>query len=63
MYRNILQTIEDIEIWPVIGLVIFFIFFLVVVFRVMRTDKNFIDKMKHLPFDDSEKPGDEITNM
>ena len=55
MYRNILQSIEDIEIWPIIGLVIFFIFFLVVLIVVLRTDKKFDEKMKNLPLEDSPK--------
>lgn len=53
MYRNILQSIEDIQVWPIIGLVIFFVFFVVVVIRVLKTDKAFTEKMKNLPFDDS----------
>ncbi len=53
MYKNILQSIENIEIWPLISLVIFFVFFLVILFRVFKSDKNFNDKMKNLPLDDS----------
>ena len=55
MYRNILQSIEDIEKWPVIGLIIFFVFFIVVLVRVFRTDKKFDEKMKNLPLEDSAK--------
>jgi len=55
MYRNILQSIEDIQKWPVIGLVIFFVFFIVVLIRVLRTDKKFDEKMKNLPLEDSPK--------
>ena len=59
MYRNILQSMENIEIWPIIGLVIFFVCFLVVLIRVLRTDKKYNDKMKNLPFNDSPKTGKE----
>ena len=59
MYRNILQSIEDIEKWPVIGLVIFFVFFIVVLIRVLRSDKKYNDKMKNLPLDDSPNDANE----
>ena len=54
MYKNILQTIENVEIWPIISLVIFFLFFIGVLVYVLRTDNEFIRKMKELPLDDTE---------
>lgn len=51
MYKNVLQSIENIEIWPVISFVIFFIFFLCLLAWVFTTDKKFIEKMSALPFD------------
>ena len=51
MYKNVLQSIENIEIWPVISFVIFFVFFLCLLLWVFTTDKKFIDKMKSLPID------------
>ena len=52
MYKNILQTIENIEIWPVISLLIFFIFFLGVLIYVLKADKNYIKMMGELPMND-----------
>lgn len=54
MYKNVLQGIENIEIWPVISFVIFFVFFLCLLLWVFTTDKKFIDKMKSLPIDEKE---------
>lgn len=51
MYKNVLQSIENIEIWPVISFVIFFVFFLCLLLWVFTTDKKFIDKMKSMPID------------
>jgi cytochrome c oxidase cbb3-type subunit 4 len=51
MYKNVLQSIENIEIWPVISFVIFFVFFLCLLLWVFTTDKKFIDKMKNMPID------------
>lgn len=53
MYKNVLQSIENIQIWPVISFVIFFVFFLCLLLWVFTTDKKFIDKMKSMPIDDA----------
>jgi cytochrome c oxidase cbb3-type subunit 4 len=52
MYKNVLQSIENIEIWPVISFVIFFIFFLCLVLWAFTADKKFIEKMRSMPMDD-----------
>jgi hypothetical protein len=54
MYKNVLQSIENIQIWPVISFVIFFVFFLCLLLWVFTTDKKFIDKMKGLPIEEDE---------
>ena len=51
MYKNVLQSIDNIEIWPVISFVIFFLFFLCLLWWVFTADKKFIEKMGNLPFD------------
>jgi hypothetical protein len=54
MYKNVLQSIENIQVWPVISFVIFFVFFLCLLLWVFTTDKKFIEKMKAMPFDEKE---------
>lgn len=51
MYKNILQSIDNIAIWPVVSFVIFFVFFICLLWWVFSVDKNFITKMKQLPID------------
>lgn len=51
MYKNVLQSIDNIAIWPVISFVIFFIFFICLLWWVFSTDKKFIQAMKSLPFE------------
>jgi cytochrome c oxidase cbb3-type subunit IV len=51
MYKNVLQSIDNIAIWPVISFVIFFLFFICLLWWVFTTDRSFIDKMKGLPID------------
>jgi hypothetical protein len=54
MYKNILQGIENIEIWPVISFIIFFVFFIALLWWVITRDKEFIAKMKSMPIEDSD---------
>jgi cytochrome c oxidase cbb3-type subunit 4 len=56
MYKNVLQSIENIQVWPVISFVIFFVFFLCLLLWVFTTDEKFIDKMKGLPIEDNQTP-------
>jgi cytochrome c oxidase cbb3-type subunit IV len=51
MYKNILQGIDNIAIWPVVSFIIFFIFFMCLLWWVFSVDNKFIDKMKQLPMD------------
>ena len=56
MYKNVLQSIENIQVWPVISFVIFFLFFICLLWWVFTADRQHIDSMKRLPFD--ERPGE-----
>lgn len=52
MKKDILSSIENIEIYPIISLLIFVIFFVGMFIWVIRVDKKYIDHMKEMPFDD-----------
>jgi cytochrome c oxidase cbb3-type subunit IV len=53
MHRIIFENIENIAIWPIISLSIFFIFFLLLLWWVFTVDKKFIQEMEQLPFNSS----------
>lgn len=53
MYKNVLQGIDNIAIWPVISFVIFFLFFICLLWWVFSADKKLIKIMKEMPL---EKP-------
>ena len=57
MYKEILQSIEGVEIYPIISLIVFVVFFVVVTIWLIRMDKNYINEMKQLPLtnDDNNK--------
>ncbi|MBN8653622.1 MAG: cbb3-type cytochrome c oxidase subunit 3 [Cytophagales bacterium] len=52
MYKHVLQSIDNIAIWPVISFVIFFTFFIVLLWWVFTADKTFIREMSEKPLHD-----------
>lgn len=54
MYKNVLQNIEGIELFPLISFGIFFIFFVSLLIYIMKADKKFINEMKQMPLQVSE---------
>lgn len=59
MYKDILPHIERVAVWPIISLLIFFTFFIVLLWYVFTADKNFIHEMSKKPLHDgSEKSND-----
>jgi len=55
MYKDTLQNIDNVAIWPIISFVIFFLFFLFLLWWVFTADIAYIRRMKEMPFDDGEK--------
>ena len=48
MYKNVLQAIDGIEIYPIISFVIFFLFFLGLILYVILMDKKYVQTMSSL---------------
>ncbi|HEY3430013.1 MAG TPA: cbb3-type cytochrome c oxidase subunit 3 [Cyclobacteriaceae bacterium] len=63
MYKNVLQSITNIEIWPIISFVIFFIFFLCLLWWVFTVDKKVIAEMASMPIKDSDKDTDSKSKL
>jgi cytochrome c oxidase cbb3-type subunit 4 len=59
MYKDILQQIDSVEIWPIISLSIFFFFFLTLLGWALTAEKAYIQRMKQLPFDEAKAGGNE----
>lgn len=59
MYKNVLQNIDNIEIWPIISFVIFFLFFIILIWWVITADKKLIKRMSELPNDET-TPGQSL---
>ena len=52
MFKHYFEGIEYIAVGPIIGLVVFFVFFIVLVYLVVKADPGFISKMEKMPLDD-----------
>ncbi len=55
MFKKYFEGIENIEVGPIISLTIFFIFFLILLYRVFKMDKGAVKKLKDLPLDDNKE--------
>jgi len=49
-----LEQVENIEITTILSFVFFFIFFLAVLFHVLRTKTSYYDSVSNFPLDDGE---------
>jgi cytochrome c oxidase cbb3-type subunit IV len=56
MYKQVLERIDEIAMWPIISLIIFFSFFVGLIWWVIRLDKGHISKMENLPNEDDTIP-------
>ncbi len=49
MYRQYLESIAGVSIYPVISLIVFFLFFIVLIAYLIKTDKQHLDILSQLP--------------
>ncbi len=53
MIKEALQTVGSVEIYAVIGLMIFIVFFIAVIVWTVRLDKTYVQEMGELPLANS----------
>jgi len=51
MYREVLQSIKGVDVFAVIALIIFILFFVLVAVQLLRMDKDHLKKMAQLPLE------------
>lgn len=54
MYKNILQSIQGVEIYPLISMMIFFGLFVSVLVWFFRADKSHLKRMAEMPLETTE---------
>ncbi len=50
MLSNYLTSIEDVSVFPIIGLILFFAVFMGILFWVIKKDKPYMEKLANIPF-------------
>lgn len=60
MYKQVLQSIAGIDIYPVISLLIFFTFFMGLVVWMFKIKKSYLTKMSNLPIESSNDNSQEV---
>lgn len=60
MHKEVLRSIENVEIFPIISLIIFVLFFIGITIWALRVPKEEIDHMSSLPMDDNELTEDTL---
>jgi hypothetical protein len=60
MYKDILQSISGIELYAIVAMIIFILFFVGITIWVIKVDKNYIKKMSELPI---EEDNNKISNL
>lgn len=55
-FKTYLENIAGIDVYPLISLLLFVCFFVIVTIWVMMTNKNKIQYYKNIPFDNKKNP-------
>lgn len=53
--KNYMESIDGVAIYPIISLLVFFIFFVLLFWWVATAKKDYLQKMSHLPLDINDK--------
>lgn len=55
MYKDVLRSIAEIELFPIIGIVLFMGFFLIISIYAIRMSKKEVEKLENIPFESEEE--------
>ncbi|MCT4589418.1 MAG: hypothetical protein N4A71_16455 [Carboxylicivirga sp.] len=55
LVRHYLESISGVEIYPIISFIIFFVFFLVVTYMVIRMKKEYIEEVSNYATDKADE--------
>lgn len=51
MFQHYFELIDGIEIYPIISLIVFLCFFILILIWFFKADKNYLREMEMLPLD------------
>lgn len=53
MFKNISSTIENIEIFPIVVMILFFAVFITIIWRTLKMKKKDADEASKIPLDEN----------
>jgi cbb3-type cytochrome oxidase subunit 3 len=65
MFRFIKQYVESadgLNIYPIISLLIFFVFFIALLYYVKKMDKSKVEEISRIPLDPNDQPTDALNS-
>lgn len=63
MFKYYFEQVENVAIWPIISLTIFFVFFIGLTVYVFKINKNHIKHMEKLPLTGDQEGIDSVSNL
>ena len=60
MYKDVLQSVEGIEFYTIVSMIIFILFFIGMIIWLFKVDKKYIQEMSKLPLQNDDN---EILNL
>jgi cbb3-type cytochrome oxidase subunit 3 len=54
-FKHYLESITGVSIYPLVSLLVFFVFFVALTWYVVRADKKHINEMKNIPLGENEQ--------
>lgn len=54
MFKYYFEQVHNVEVWPIISLIIFFVFFVGLIGYVWMMRKDYVEHMEELPLSDDE---------
>ncbi len=63
MYKDILQSINGVELYAIAAMIIFIIFFVVMIIWLIKVDKNYIKEMSELPLKEDNETSNNALNF
>ena len=55
MFKYYFEQVNNVEVWPIISLIIFITFFIGLLVWVVKVDKKYIQDMSNLPVEEDAK--------
>lgn len=63
MFKYYFEQVENVEIWPIISLTIFFVFFIGLTIYVIKINRDHVRHMEKMPLSDDGEQSNSITDL